>query len=141
MAITITTEYSKMDFDLIHGYLKTAYWCEGIPKETLKRAMENSLCFGIFQGQGQIGFARVVSDFATYAYLCDVFILEKFRGQGHSKKLMEEIMKHPKLQELRRFTLATKDAHGLYTQFGFSPLKIPDRFMEIHRPGVYGHSQ
>lgn len=133
----VTTDISKMDVDLIHNYLSHAYWCEGIQKETVKKAMENSLCFGIFQDDKQVGFARVVSDFSTYGYLCDLFILEAYRGRGLSKKLMEAVMSHPKLQGFRRFTLATRDAHGLYKKFGFTELKAPDRFMEIHRSGIY----
>lgn len=126
-----------MDLDIIHSCLVRAYWSEGIPKETVKTAMENSLCFGIFQDDKQVGFARVVSDFSTYAYLCDVFVLEDYRGKGLSKCLLEEIMAHPKLQGLRRFSLATRDAHELYKKFGFTELKAPDRFMEIHKPNVY----
>ena len=126
-----------MDVDAIHAYLSQSYWAGGIPRMTVARAVSNSLCFGLFQGAAQIGFARVVTDKSTFAYLCDVYVLEAHRGQGLSKWLMEAVHAHPDLQGLRRFMLGTKDAHGLYAQFGFKPLASPPRLMEILNPDVY----
>ena len=104
----------------------------------MARSIEHSLCFGVYDGSGaQVGFARVISDFATYAYIADVFVLESHRGQGLGKLLMEGITQHPELQGLRRWSLSTLDAHGLYAQFGFTSLKWPERYMEILRPGIY----
>ncbi len=127
-----------MDAMLIHQYLsKESYWSPGIPLAIVEKSIRNSLCFGIFDSQGQVGFARIVSDCATFAYLADVFILEKHRGQGLSKWLMEVIVSHPDLQGLRRWMLGTLDAHRLYEKFGFMPLANPARFMERHFPDVY----
>jgi GNAT superfamily N-acetyltransferase len=134
---TISTDKSKLDIAVVHGYLARSYWAAGIPVEVVRRSIENSLAFGVYRGDTQIGFARVISDFATYAYLADVFVLEEFRGKGLSKWLMEVIMSHPQLQGLRRFSLATRDAHGLYRQFGFESLKRPESNMEILRPDIY----
>ena len=122
---------------MIHGYLTKSYWSSGVPRAIVERAIEGSLCFGVFLQGKQVGFARVVTDKATFAYLADVFILEPHRGKGLSKRLMQFIFAHPDLQELRRFMLATKDAHGLYEQFGFAELSNPAHFMELHRPHVY----
>jgi GNAT superfamily N-acetyltransferase len=133
----ISTDKNKLDINVIHQYLARSYWATNISREVVGRAIENSFCFGIYSAEKQIGFARVISDFATYAYLADVFVLEEFRGQGLSKWLMQCIMEHPALQGLRRFMLATKDAHGLYAQFGFEPLQSPDRYMERYDPDVY----
>jgi len=133
----VSTNRDKLDLNVVHGYLTESYWAKGISREVVVRSIENSLCFGVFNNDGQIGFARVISDFATYAYLADVFILEKYRGHGLSKWLMECIVVHPKLQGLRRWTLATRDAHGLYAKFGFTPLTKPSNFMELHDPDVY----
>ncbi len=140
----ISTDRAAMDLAVIHGFLSTCYWSPGLPRQTLERAMQHSLCFGVFEradsgSPRQVGFARVVSDFATYAYLCDVFILESHRGHGLSKRLMAEILAHPDLQGLRRFALMTRDAHSLYTQFGFAPRSDGGKaYMEIHNPNVYG---
>jgi GNAT superfamily N-acetyltransferase len=134
---TVTTDRARLSEELIHQFLSRSYWAEGIPRETLARAMRNSLCFGLLAGSQQIGFARVITDSATFAYLADVFILEPYRGRGLAKFLMESIMKHPQLQGLRRWMLATRDAHSLYRKFGFIPLAKPDRFMELHHPNVY----
>ena len=133
----ISTDRSRLDLDVIHGFLTNCYWAKGIPREVVARSIEHSLCFGVYDGKRrvQVGFARVVSDFATVAYLGDVFILESHRGRGLSKWLMECIMQHPALQNLRRWILLTRDAHGLYSQFGFTPVKAPERYMELHRPG------
>jgi N-acetylglutamate synthase-like GNAT family acetyltransferase len=133
----ISTDRAKLDVDVIHGFLTRSYWAEGIPRETLMRAIENSLCFGVYNGGEQVGFARVVSDFATYAYLADVFILEPYRERGLGKELIASVMAHPELQGLRRWSLGTRDAHGLYAQFGFTALENPSRMMEVANPEVY----
>jgi GNAT superfamily N-acetyltransferase len=134
----ISTDRARLDLDVIHGFLTNCYWAKGIPREVVARSIEHSLCFGVYDGSGaQVGFARVVSDFATVAYLGDVFILESHRGRGLSQWLMECIMQHPALQGLRRWILLTRDAHGLYEKFGFTPVKAPERYMELHRPDVY----
>ncbi len=133
----ISTDKAILDIEYIHSFLSTSYWAEGIPKEVVQRSIEGSLCFGVYYQQRQIGFARVITDEATFAYLCDVFIDEAHRGQGLSKWLMETIMAYPTLHRLRRFMLATKDAHSLYQQFGFTPLTFTDRWMHIHQPDVY----
>jgi GNAT superfamily N-acetyltransferase len=126
---------------MIHEFLTTCYWAKGIPQEVVARSIEHSLCFGIYHEVGatlrQVGFARVISDFATIAYLGDVFVLEPYRGRGLSKWMMECITQHPQLQGLRRWILLTRDAHALYEKFGFRPLRAPDRYMELHRPDIY----
>jgi len=134
---TISTEKEKLDIDLIHSFLNRTYWAEGISKEIIRRSIEGSLCFGLFENDKQVGFARMITDKATFAYLADVFIIEEYRGRGLSKWLMEVIMSHPDLQGLRRMILVTKDAHGLYKQFGFTPLINVDRWMQILDPDVY----
>ena len=134
----ITTDKTKLNLKVIHNYLSNeSYWSQNIPFEIVKAATENSLNFGLFFKEKQIGYARIVSDFATTAYLADVFVLKEFRGQGLSKWLMKIIMNHPDLQGLRRWILATKDAHGLYKQFGWKPMAAPERWMEKHNPDVY----
>ena len=133
----ISTDEERIDLDIVHGFLRESYWAQGIPREVMARAIKNSLCFGVYSDGKQIGFARVVSDFATYAYIGDVFVVESYRGHGLGKWLMECIVGHPRLQGLRRWTLLTRDAHGLYTQFGFTPLRKPERYMERHDPEVY----
>ena len=135
--LIVTTDPARQDVDAIHAFLTRAYWCEGIPREIVERAVHNSLCFGLFDGVAQIGLARVVTDYATYAYLCDVYVLEGHRGSGLGKWLIECVMAHPQLQGLRRFNLATRDAHRLYAQFGFQPLRQPDVHMEKHKPDIY----
>lgn len=135
--IEIDTDKGRLDVPLIHGFLTNSYWAKGIPIDVVRRSIEGSLCFGIYEAGQQVGFARVISDYATFAYLADVFILESHRGRGLSKRLMASIVGHSQLQHLRRWLLATRDAHGLYKQFGFRPLEIPDRFMELHDPDVY----
>lgn len=136
-AYEISDDKSRLNIDVIHGYLKGSYWSPGIPRPIVERAIQESLCFGVYCGSEQIGFARVVTDKATFAYLADVFILEPHKGKGLSKKLMAFISSHPDLQGLRRFMLATSDAHGLYAQFGFRELGNPPSYMEILRPNVY----
>ena len=133
----ISTNKDELDVAYIHGFLCQSYWAQNIPVEVVQRSIAGSLCFAVFRQQQQIGFARVITDEATFAYLADVFIDEQFRGQGLSKWLMEVIVQYPSLQGLRRFLLATRDAHGLYRQFGFSPLSFADRWMQIHQPDVY----
>ena len=134
---TVTTDSSRFDLDAIYNFLANSYWSSGIPREVVERSIENSLCFGVFENSQQVGFARVITDRATFAYLADVFILESHRGRGLSKFLMQCIVKQPELQNLRRWMLATRDAHGLYAKFGFTPLNNPERFMEMHNPEVY----
>lgn len=133
----ISTDPARLDLDVIHGFLRGAYWCEEIPCEVVARALANSLAFGLYRAGQQIGLARVVTDYATFAYVADVFVLPDYRGQGLAKWLMATVVCHPDLQGLRRWTLATRDAHGLYAQVGFTPLAAPDRFMEISRPDIY----
>ena len=139
----ISTDKSKLDLDVIHEFLsRESYWAAGIPRETVARSIENSLCFGVYDNARQIGFARVITDFATYAYVADVFILEPYRERGLGKELMSSIMSHPKLQGLRRWSLGTRDAQGLYAQFGFEPV-VNTRartVMEIVDAGVYRRS-
>jgi GNAT superfamily N-acetyltransferase len=136
-AYEISTDPARLDLDAIHAFLTQSYWSPGIPRATVARAIANSLCFGVFwQGQ-QVGFARMVTDKTTFAYLCDVYVLEAHRGHGVSKQLMKQVMEHPDLQGLRRMMLATRDAHGLYAQYGFTALSAPDRIMEIVRPDIY----
>jgi GNAT superfamily N-acetyltransferase len=134
---TISTDRERIDLDVVHGFLTECYWAKGIPREVVARCIENSLCFGVYADGKQIGFARVISDYATYAYIGDVFVLESFRGRGLGKWLMERVMQHPRLQGLRRWSLVTGDAHGLYSRLGFEPLKKPQNYMELHRPDVY----
>jgi len=138
--VTISDDPARLDHAVIHGYLGRSYWAAGIPREIVDRSITNSLCFGVYQGGRQVGFARVVTDQATFAWLADVFILEEHRGHGLSKQLMAAILAHPKLQGLRRFMLATLDAHRLYEPFGFNVTRTPERIMEIHRPDLYKHT-
>jgi GNAT superfamily N-acetyltransferase len=134
----ISTDRDRLSLDVVHDFLTNCCWAKGIPREVVARSIKHSLCFGIYENSGaQVGFARVVSDFATVAYLGDVFVVESHRGRGLSKWLMESIMQHPALQNLRRWILLTRDAHSLYSQFGFTPVKAPERYMELHRPDVY----
>lgn len=145
----ISTDLAQLDLEVIHGFLTNCYWAKGIPREIVQQSIEHSLCFGIYhEGQPksarpgasqvvQIGFARVVTDFATIAYLGDVFVLENYRGRGLSKWMMECVMQHPSLQGLRRWILLTRDAHGLYSQFGFTPVESPERYMELHQADIY----
>jgi GNAT superfamily N-acetyltransferase len=134
----ITSDKTRMDLAAIHRFLsEEAYWAKNRTIEQTRTAIENSICFGVFRGKEQVGFARVITDKATFAYLGDVFILNEFRGRGLSKLLMQTIVEHPELQGLRRWILATKDAHGLYEQFGFSTLKFPERWMERPAKNAY----
>jgi len=133
----ISTDPRKLDLDLIHGFMESAYWCENIPRGTVGASIANSLTFGIYREDEQVGFARVITDYATIAYLGDLFIVEAYRGLGLSKWLMNVIVSHPRLQGLRRWILATLYAHGLYEQFGFKKLNAPERWMERWDPDVY----
>jgi len=137
--LRIGTDKGELDVPLIHRFLSTeAYWSLGIPRDTVERAIAGSLCFGGYvEGTGQVAFARVVSDFATFAYLADVFVLPAHRGRGYSKQLVEAVLAHPQLQGLRRWMLATWDAHGLYAQYGFTAPARPERLMEIVRADIY----
>ena len=134
---SISTDKSKLDISVIHDFLSRSYWSENIPVETVRKSIEGSMCFGVYDNSRQVGFARMVTDNATFAYLADVFIIEEYRGRGLSKWLMEFILSHPELQRLRRILLATRDAHSLYKQFGFTAINNPDRFMHIHNPNIY----
>ncbi|MGV3586538.1 MAG: GNAT family N-acetyltransferase [Adhaeribacter sp.] len=135
----ISTDPAKLQVEVIHKYLsQESYWAENIPRAVVERAIANSLNFGLYVAPGeQIGFARIITDYATFAYLADVFVLPEYRGQGLSKWLMECIMTYPDLQNLRRFMLMTRDAHTLYTRFGFTPVKDAANCLEIARPGLY----
>ncbi|MFB2971479.1 GNAT family N-acetyltransferase [Aerosakkonema sp. BLCC-F183] len=134
---SISTDKSKLDLDVIHNFLSNSYWAKNIPLSVVQKCIDNSFCFGVYEGEKQVGFARVITDYSTFAYFSDVFILEEYRGFGLGKWLIETIMAEPDLQGLRRWLLATKDAHWLYRQFGFEELKTPEWFMEIYRADVY----
>lgn len=134
---TLSTDRADQRPEQIHAYLARSYWAEGIPLSVVRRSIEGSLCFGIFTRGEQVAFARVVTDSATFAYLGDVYVLEGYRGRGLAKWMMEEIIAHPQLQGLRRFALATRDAHSLYALYGFAPLARPEAFMEINKRDLY----
>ena len=133
----ISTDRSRFDVAVIHDFLRSSYWAQGISRAVVERSIQHSLCFGAFLGGQQVGFARVITDFAAFAYLADVFVVPEHRGRGVAKMLMRAIVEHPELQGLRRLLLATRDAHGLYAQFGFKPLVFPERWMEKPKPGAY----
>lgn len=131
----ISTDKSLLDFEKIYNYLDgESYWAKGIPADRLRRAIKNSLCFGVYHQNKQAGFARVVTDEATFAYICDVFILDEYRGLGLSKWLIQTIVGYPEFKGIRRWSLATSDAHGLYSQFGFTQITRPENWMEIFTP-------
>ncbi len=135
---TISTDKNLLQIEVIHKFLSTeSYWAKDRSLEKTQIAIKNSLCFGVYHEEKQIGFARVISDFATFAYIGDVFILQEFRGNSLSKWLMEVMISHKDLQDLRRWILATKDAHKLYQQFEFTSLKFPERWMEKPAPNAY----
>jgi GNAT superfamily N-acetyltransferase len=134
---TITCDPAKLDVAVIAQFLASSYWAQRIPADTVAKSLQHSLCFALLDGERQIGFARVISDRATIAYVGDVFVLPEYRGRGLGTWLMECVLGHPELQGLRRWLLATRDAHGLYEKFGFTPLKRPEIFMERHDPDVY----
>jgi len=140
----ISTDPSRLQLESIHAYLTRSYWSPGIPRDVVARAIANSLCFGLYlresqasHAETQVGFARVVTDRSSFAYLADVYVLEAHRGQGLSKRLVEAVLAHPDLQGMRRFLLATRDAHGLYAQFGFRAPAKPENFMEIRTPPAW----
>ena len=135
---TISTDKERLDRAAIHEFLRTSYWARGIPRQVVDRSIENSLCFGLYDGERQIGFARVISDFATFAYLSDVFVLDSHRGRGLGTWFMEVVLSHPDLRNLRRWMLATADAHGLYRKVGFTELSRPERIMEKLLARPYG---
>jgi GNAT superfamily N-acetyltransferase len=133
----ISDDPARLDLDAVHGFLSRSYWAKNIPKAIVERSIRNSLCWGVYHGAKQVGFARIISDKATFAYLCDVFLVEEHRGRGLSKALVAAIKAHPDLQGLRRWMLVTVDAHSLYEQFGFTTVQQPERHMEILRHGMY----
>ncbi|MFZ0412586.1 MAG: GNAT family N-acetyltransferase [Candidatus Acidiferrales bacterium] len=134
----VSTDPAKLDITVIHDFLsRQSTWAAGIPLATVTTSIQQSLCFGLFHAERQIGFARVISDYATIAYLGDVFVIREYRGRGLSKCLMSCVMDHPGLRNMRRWILVTGDAHGLYRQFGFRALEQPRKYMEIHNPRVY----
>ena len=133
----VSADPARLDLAAVHAYLSQSYWSPGLPLGVLRRAVANSLCFGAYLGSEQVGFARVVTDRATFAYLCDVYVLDAHRGRGLATRLVTAVVAHPDLQGLRRFALVTRDAHGLYARFGFTPLARPEGFMEVLRPGAY----
>ncbi|MGH7731535.1 MAG: GNAT family N-acetyltransferase [Candidatus Eiseniibacteriota bacterium] len=134
---TISTDPARIDLDVVHGFLTASYWAEGIPREVVRRSIEHSLCFGLYHDGRQIGFARVITDRATFAYLGDVFVVGAYRGRGLARWLLEVIQAHSELQGLRRWVLLTRDAHALYRQAGWTPLAAPDRYMERGLRNVY----
>jgi GNAT superfamily N-acetyltransferase len=133
----VTTDPARIDRELVYRFLSQSYWSQGLPRQVFERSLAGALCFSLYDGEAQVGFARVVTDRATFAYLADVFVLETHRGRGLGKLLMETIVAHPELQGLRRWVLATRDAHGLYLKYGFTSLDQPDRFMQRWDPDVY----
>jgi GNAT superfamily N-acetyltransferase len=138
MAFEIDTDPARLDRALIHRHLsEETYWARGVPRKVVERAIEHSICFGAYRDGVQVGFARVVTDRATFAYLADVFVLPQHQGAGCAQQMMDVILAHPQLQGLRRFALATRDAHALYARYGFTPLAKPETFMERYRPDVY----
>jgi N-acetylglutamate synthase-like GNAT family acetyltransferase len=148
MLFKITDNKDDMDIDAIHEYLSRSYWAKNVPKSVVTKAVENSLCFTVLavdtnatdSKEKQAGFARLITDYATFAYLADVYILEEYRGEGLSKKMMQKIIEHPELQGLRRIMLATKDAHGLYEQYGFTALTDQTMFMQLWTPDIYSQT-
>ena len=135
--LIIDSNRGRLDRALIHRFLSDSYWAAGIPRELVDRAIDHSLCFGAYIDAAQIGFARLVTDYATFGYLADVFVLPEWRGQGIARRLVAEVMAHPDVAGLRRIMLATRDAHSLYASFGFAPVADPKPLMQIHRPGIY----
>jgi GNAT superfamily N-acetyltransferase len=139
---TVSTDPARLDLDAVHAALSQSYWSEEVPKDVVERGLRGSLCFGLYGreekgGERQVGLARVITDAATFAYLCDVYVLPGYRGRGLGKLLMSCVMEHPDLQGLRRFSLVTRDAHELYRPFGFTEVQSPGRHMEILRPDLY----
>jgi len=137
MSWTLSFDPRALDLDTIHGFLTTSYWSPGIPRETVARAIAGSLCVGAYRAGRQLGFARVVTDRATFAYLADVFVLDEARGQGIGRAMVRALMEHHELQGLRRWFLATLDAHGVYEALGWQPIAHPERLLEITVPDIY----
>ena len=135
--VTIDTDLARIDFDFVHGYLTRSYWSEGISLEVVVNAARHSIVWGLYEGETQIGYARVVTDRATFAWLCDVFVIEDHRGKGYGEWLVRTVVKHPALVGLRRFSLGTRDAHTLYEKVGFRSLERPEVMMEILNRDVY----
>lgn len=138
---SVSDDRWRVDREAVHAFLADSYWARGISRDVVERSIRHSLCFGIYDGDAQVGFARVVTDHATFAYLADVFVVPAHRGRGLAKWLMECIVAHPDLQGLRRFLLGTRDAHGLYARFGFGPPRNPAIWMEIHDERAYMPSE
>lgn len=139
--LRISTDKTELDLDTIHGFLHDhAPWSIGIKRHTVERAIEGSLCFGAYLGKKQIGFARVVTDYVTFGYLCDVFVLPEFQSRGYAAALMKYVFESAPLQELRRIVLVTSNAHGLYRRYGLNNLARPEKYMELHRPNIYASS-
>ena len=137
-AYTISDDPGRLDFRAMHAYLRRAYWSQNIPFEVMERAARGSLCVGAYDtAGGQVGLTRFISDYATFCYVCDVYVLEEHRGKGLSKAMMALAVEHPRLQGLRRWNLVTADAHGLYRQFGFTALARPEGYMERHDAQIY----
>lgn len=142
MTYSVSTDRSRLDFELIYRFLsEESYWAKNIPRHVVQRSIDNALCFGVYEGEQQVAFARVVSDFAVFAYIGDVFVVPDHRGRGVSKLLMQAIRAHPDLQGLRRWHLLTEDAHGLYRQFGFRELEKPARHMEMANLNAYSKDE
>lgn len=135
--IQITTDQKLFDFEVMHQFLKNAYWCKNIPFETMQKAVQNSLSFAVLHDNQQIGFGRVITDLATFGYLADIFILEQFQGQGYGKLLVKTILEHPELQGIRRLLLVTSDAHHIYAKYNFKAVEKPENFMEINVKNIY----
>jgi GNAT superfamily N-acetyltransferase len=137
-AYLVSDDAARLDVDAVHGFISGSYWGNGIPRETVRRSMEGSLCFGVYhERDGQVGFARAITDRATFAYLADVYVVDAHRGQGLGVWLVDFVLRHPELQGLRRWMLMTKDAHSLYARFGFGPLTDPSHAMARRDPDVY----
>lgn len=137
-SFTVTCDPAKLDVDVIAEFLASSYWAKGVPLATVRKSLASSLCFAVLDDNRQVGFARVISDHTTFAYVADVFVLPAYRGRGLATWLMQCVVSHPELQKLRRWMLSTRDAHGLYAKVGFTPLKKPEVVMERHDPNVYG---
>jgi GNAT superfamily N-acetyltransferase len=136
--LLVSTDPARLDFEAIHGWISRSYWAAGIPRETLQRALAGSLCFGLYENGRQLGLARVITDGATFAYVCDVYVDDARQRRGLGTWLMECVHQHPSLQGLRRWALITRDAHTLYRRVGYAPLARPEGWMERHRPNAYG---
>lgn len=140
MSIYVSADKSLLDIPFVHNFLTNSYWSDSISEEIVRKSIEHSLCFGIYEESKQIGFARVITDYSTFAYLADVFIDAERSGQGHGKTLVGYIMSHPDLQQIKRWHLVTRDAQGLYQQFGFEQLEYTDQHMEITNPNIFKQS-